>query len=143
MNYWIFRCDPKRYRLADRLNDAGSNPAITWHIGQHTDEIQRGDVAVVWENGPKGGIRALIRIDSEPRVMPELDSELKYCVGLDDGPGLRVLGTIIKTTRPIPPDEVRNAGLEEMAIFTAFKQGTNYSVRGSEVSRLLRLIGET
>src|SRR5262245_54481687 len=41
MAFWIFKCDPKRYRLSDRLMDP--NPEITWMVTRYKKEIAPGD----------------------------------------------------------------------------------------------------
>jgi hypothetical protein len=143
-NYWIFRCDTMKYRLAERLEDA--NPLTTWRVNQHRNEIHAGDVAFIWANGKKGGIRARIRIDSEPSDMSEMDHELDYAVrnhscddDLDSGTRLRVTA-IIEATAHLLPEEVKSQpGLEEMSIFTGYKQQTNYEITPEQGEILCKL----
>jgi hypothetical protein len=37
MAYWIFKCNPERYRITDRMADP--NPNLTWTVSRHRDEI--------------------------------------------------------------------------------------------------------
>jgi hypothetical protein len=144
INYWIFRCDTTKYKLAERLEDA--NPLTTWRVNQHRNEIHTGDIAFIWENGKKGGIRARIRIDSEPSDMSEMDHELEYVVrnhsfddDLDIGTRLRVTA-IIEATAHLLPEEVKNRpGLEGMSIFTGYKQQTNYEITPEQGEILCKL----
>ncbi len=81
MAFWIFKCNPNRYRLADRLADR--QDSLTWTVAQHKNEIGPGDTAFLWVTGPERGIRAVLRIDDAPRVRPELESEQRYWVDRD------------------------------------------------------------
>ena len=54
MAFWIFKCNPDKYSLRQRLTDP--NPVITWSVNQHTDEIKTGDIAFLWEIGEDRGI---------------------------------------------------------------------------------------
>ena len=50
MAYWIFKCNPEKYRLADRLADP--NPTtLTWTVSRHRDEIGPGDTVFPSETG--------------------------------------------------------------------------------------------
>ena len=59
MSYWIFKYNPEKYRLQERLADP--NPTITWTITRYRDQISPGDTIFVWETGRNRGIRAVLR----------------------------------------------------------------------------------
>ena len=42
MATWIIKCDPKVYRLSDRLSDP--NNTITWLVTRYKNDIQPGDI---------------------------------------------------------------------------------------------------
>ncbi len=62
MAFWIFKCNPKKYRLAHRLADP--NRAITWIVARYRREINPGDTIFIWETGLGPGIRAVLRAES-------------------------------------------------------------------------------
>lgn len=143
MRFWIFRIDPKKYNIADRLRDASLNPRTTWNIVQHRDDIHTGDTAFIWENGPQGGIRGFVRIDSEPSDIAEMESELPYYCGdtnTETWGSRRVLATIVNADIHLLPKDVKFAGLDDLSIFTGFTRATNYAVTPEQGARLLRLI---
>src|SRR5438105_15259378 len=73
MAYWIFKCNLDEYRLAERLADP--NPIISWRVTRYREEIHEGDTVFIWETGPYRGIRAVMRVDQDPREMAELEAE--------------------------------------------------------------------
>ena len=76
MGFWIFKCDPRRYRLSDRVADP--NPTITWLVTRYKKEIVPGDTIFLMETGPRRCIRAIMRVDLGPQEMGELESEQMY-----------------------------------------------------------------
>ncbi len=46
MAFWIFKCNPDKYRLADRLADP--NPTLTWTVSRFRHEINAGDTVFLW-----------------------------------------------------------------------------------------------
>jgi EVE domain len=59
MAYWIFKYNPEKYRLDDRLADP--NPEITWTVSRHRREIAPGDTIFIWQTGRDRGIRVSAR----------------------------------------------------------------------------------
>ncbi len=49
MNYWIFKCNPDKYRIDDRLEDP--EEIITWQITRYKENIAPGDLAFIWKTG--------------------------------------------------------------------------------------------
>ena len=66
MAFWIFKCNPEKYRLSERLADA--TPAISWRVTKYHDEIGPGDTVFIWETGPERGIRAFMRALTNARA---------------------------------------------------------------------------
>ncbi|HKZ39739.1 MAG TPA: EVE domain-containing protein [Candidatus Hodarchaeales archaeon] len=142
MNYWIFKCNPEKYNIDKRLMD--HEPTTTWRVTRYRDKIAVGDIAFIWRTGKDGGIRAVIRIDSEPQEMSELDHERKYCTDIDVGARIRVHGTIINRFECLSHIMLRDyPGLEDMSVFRGFKQATNFFVTQDEGKLILRLIQGT
>jgi EVE domain-containing protein len=138
MSFWIFKCDPKRYRLSARLADP--NPAITWLVTRYKKVIASGDTAFLMEVGPRRAIRAVMRVDAGPCEMAEVDSEQAYWVERDTETRCRVQGTI--TLRiDLPITELEGVeGLEALSILHGVQRGTNFRVTDSEGEVLLSLV---
>jgi predicted RNA-binding protein with PUA-like domain len=141
MAFWIFKCDPNRYLLEDRLAD--QNTKITWTVSRFRDEIGHGDTVFLWVTGNERGIRAVIRVDEAPRLMAELESEQAYLKEHDTEERLRVVGTLTHRDVNLRLDELRKVkGLEQLSVFKGVKQGTNFPVTADQGAILLRLITE-
>jgi predicted RNA-binding protein with PUA-like domain len=139
MAYWIFKCNPEKYHLADRLADP--NPTMTWTINQHRSEIGPGDTVFLWVTGHNRGISAVMRVDEGPRLMTELESEQRYWAERDTQEQWRVMGTITHRDFNLSHTILREEpGLENLSVFHGFQQKTNFPVTPAEGTILLRLI---
>jgi hypothetical protein len=140
MAFWIFKCNPGKYRLTDRLADP--NPTLTWTVSRHRDEIGPGDTVFLWETGPNRGIRAVMRVDQAPCLMVELESEQSYWAERDTQEQWRVLGTLTHRDVGLIHTDLREVpGLENLSVFHGFQQQTNFPVTPEEGAILLRLVG--
>lgn len=138
MSFWIFKCDPKKYRLADRILDP--NKSITWWVTRYKKEIKRGDLVFLMETGRKRALRATFRIDQGPADMPELESEQAYWKERDTGTKCRVLGTLIDRFHLPISDLTTVDGLEDSCLFHGNQQGTNFKITDDEGNILLGLV---
>jgi hypothetical protein len=140
MPYWIFKCNPAKYRLPDRLEDP--DDATTWTVAQHKTEIRPGDIAFLWVTGDERGIRAVLRVDDAPRVRPEIANEQTYWVERETQDRMRVACTIIKREVNLRADALRPfEGLQGLSVFHGFQQATNFPVTNAEGEILMRLAG--
>ncbi len=138
MATWIFKCDPKLYRLSDRLADP-NNP-ISWLVTKYKNDIQPGDTVFLMETGPKRSILAVMRVDESPQELEELESEQTYWVSRDTERRCRIRGTITKRV-DLPIEELKGVeGLEHLSILEGFQQGTNFKVTEAEAEILLRMV---
>ena len=138
MSYWIFKCDPERYRLSARLSD--SNPAITWLVTRYKKVIAPGDTVFLLESGPRRAFRAVMRVDAGPHDMSEIEGEQSYWVERDTEQRCRVQGTITHRAS-LPVAELEGVeGLENLSILHGVQQGTNFRVTDSEGDILLSLL---
>jgi hypothetical protein len=138
MSYWIFKCDPDSFRLDARFADPF--PTISWIVTRYRDQIERDDTALVWQTGPKRGFRAILQLDSDPKIMPELKSEQKYNKEHDTEERYRVLATIKEREMNLPHTLLRNTpGLEELSMFHGYQQGTNFKMTEKEFRTVLKL----
>jgi predicted RNA-binding protein with PUA-like domain len=139
MAFWIFKCNPERYRLADRLLDP--NPTITWTVTRYRDEIGPGDTVFLWVTGRDRGIRAVMRVDEAPRLMRELESEQPYWAERDTQEQWRVVGILTHRNVNLAHTTLREVdGLEELSVFQGFQQQTNFPVTPNQGAILLQLI---
>ncbi len=138
MAFWIFQCSPKLYDLP-RLLAEESNDLITWQVNQYRRRIGRGDTAFLWVSGPDGGIRAVVRIEEEPRIRPELPHELQYWKGQREAEDkLRVTCRVTHRV-DLRREQLKEVPeLENLSIFR-FSQGTNFPVAPGEGDVLLRM----
>lgn len=140
MAFWIFKCNPDKYRLAGRLADP--NPMLTWTVSRFRDEINAGDTVFLWVTGPQRGIRAVIRVDEPPRLMAEMESEQAYWVERDTQEQFRVVGTLTRRDVNLLHTDLRDVeGLADLSVFTGFQQATNFPVTPLQGEILSRLVG--
>jgi len=105
MNHWIFKCYPEFYDLEKRLAD--QEPRLTWDVTRCHKLVTVDDVAFIWQTGNMQGIRAAIRIESSPQLMPQMDSERKFSTIPDTSVGWRVYATILRRELNISTDTLR------------------------------------
>src|SRR5437016_4925094 len=119
MAFWIFKCNPSRYRLQDRLADA--NPTLTWTVSRFSDEILPADIVFLWETGANRGIKAMMRVDQAPRMMAELETEQAYWRERDTTEQLRVVGTLVHRDLCLAHITLREIdGLDDLSVFQGF-----------------------
>jgi len=139
MAFWIFKCNPEKYRVADRLADP--NPDITWIVSRYRDQMGPGDTIFIWETGPDRGIRAVLRADGVPEDMQELESEQPYNTERDNEVRCRVRATITDRDVNLSHSDLRSVpGLENLSVFHGFQQRTNFPVTPEEGAILLELV---
>ncbi len=139
MSYWIFKCDPKKYRLGDRLDEL-EDEKTTWLVTRYKNDIAPGDTAFLMETGLKRAIRAVMRIDSSPQTTPELEHEQAYWTERDTENRCRVTGTLTHRV-DLPIADLKTVGaLEQLSIFRGFQQGTNFKVSTDEGLKLMELV---
>src|SRR5205814_10709826 len=139
MRYWIFKCNPKKYRIDDRLKDPEKR--ITWKVTRYKDQIQKGDVAFIWRSGPKRGICAVMRIDCNAIEIKDIETEVKYYIDADSGEIPRVKGTLTHRFQCIPAQDLKNIqGLKHLSVFSGYQQTTNFKVTNEQGNTLMKLI---
>jgi len=142
MNYWLFQCNPKLYRIEDRLNDP--NPKITWKVSRYQNEIKCGDIAFIWRAGDERGVVGAMRLQSDPHLMREIESELPFRIGegeYEEEKQIMVKAELIARTN-LPADELRTVReLKRLSLLHPPYQGTNFRVSQTEGRMLMELIG--
>ena len=138
MRYWIFKCNPKSYRIDDRLRDP--DPEIDWRVTRYWDEVAPGDIAFVWRTGEQRGICAVLCIKSKAEIgqAPKRD---KYWVGGQRGPMRYTEAVIVNRKCWLPAEELKkDRKLKGMSVFRGFHQATNYHLTPSQGRQLLELV---
>jgi hypothetical protein len=138
MRYWIFKCNPKSYRIDDRLRNP--DPEIDWRVTRYWDEAMPGDTAFVWRTGEQRGICAELCIKSKAEIdqAPKRD---KYWVGGQRGPMRYAEAVIVNRKRWLPAEGMKkDRRLRAMSVFHGFHQVTNFRLTPGQGSRLLELI---
>jgi len=146
MNYWIFQCNTKQYRLDERLADS-NNDAIAWLVKQHKKEVHKGDIAFLWRSRggdklDKRGIYAVLEVTTEPKVDKDIVSEFRYYVKQPVSKptkGLRVEAQILQRQFLSRDDILKHPKLQELSILKNC-MGTNFSVTQQEGEALTKLL---
>jgi predicted RNA-binding protein with PUA-like domain len=140
---WIFQANPARFDILAAL----SNPVLVnqvWLVNQYKNQIQCGDIALIWIAGKKAGIYAIAEITSDPVFMVESSEEEKYWVREIDKKQsrLRVNVKIVKRIidSPLLRKELKvTAGLTQLSILR-FSQRSNFPVSQNEWEIIKRII---
>jgi hypothetical protein len=127
MAYWIFTCNPNKYRLVDCLPDP--NPTLIWNVSRFRDDIGPGDAVFLWVTGPPRGSRAVRRVDPASRFMAELVGEQAYWPERDTQEQRRVVGTLTHRDINLTHTALREVeGLEGLSVFHGFQRAANFPV---------------
>jgi uncharacterized protein (DUF433 family)/predicted RNA-binding protein with PUA-like domain len=146
MRFWIFKCNPKTYRLKDRLADP--KPSIDWRVPQYSGDIGPGDIAFLWQGGSKPGILGVMLIETEPKELADSEIDKRFYVDPNSVEAkriartqLRVAGTLIHRNLDLRMKVLKDVlGLENLS---AFKPtiGTVFPVTAEEGAILARHAG--
>jgi predicted RNA-binding protein with PUA-like domain len=141
MSYWIFKTDPKQYRIDERLKDP--DPETSWRVTRYKDEIRQGDIVFIWRTGNNRGICAVMRIDTLPEERTELESEQKYNTQRDTQLRMRVEGAFTHRFDCISHKELKAIPeLENLSVLSkqVYQSGTNFKVTEEEGDVIMKLI---
>jgi hypothetical protein len=140
VTYWIFKGNPERYDLDGRLRHP--DPKTSWNATRYRDDLVPGDIAFIWRTGPKGGIVAVMRLDSRPQEIAEVSPDASYWLHKrETGPAWRVLGTFTHRIRCLQRERILlTPGLENLSIFRGFQQATNFRASEAEGEILMKLV---
>jgi predicted RNA-binding protein with PUA-like domain len=150
MRHWIFKCNPKFYRLKDRLDDP--EDIIDWRVPQFTNQVKPGDFAFLWWGGSKKVILGIMQIEEEATISEdsEIDKggrEWRYYVNPDSEwtkrishPQPRVVGKLIVRNVSLRTDELKAVNsLERLSALVPGIVATVYWVERTEGVILARL----
>ena len=141
MNYWIFKCDPAKFRIEKRLKN--SIDETSWQVNENEQFIGEGDLAFIWRAYRDVGILAVMRVTSKPYEFEELPHEIPYYTDKnnpDIGIRLRVKGTFEDRFELLRSDEIReDSRLKNISALTA-RRGTNFPLTEDQGKILIALV---
>jgi hypothetical protein len=79
---WFFQSNPEHYDINAAL---GTLDRIWWRVPQHANEINVGDIAVLWRSGKDAGIIGIGRIIADPQQHPIEAAEKSFTLTDDEG----------------------------------------------------------
>ena len=143
MSYWIFKCNPARFRIDERLADP--EPETSWLVTRYRDEIVPGDTAFIWRTGKVGGICAVMSVDTFPQEVGEVPADARHWVDQrENKPQWRVLGRFTHRIPCITRAVLRAVHeLVALSVFHGFQQATNFRVSDAEGRVLMRIVEKT
>jgi hypothetical protein len=127
------------FELDSTLSDPA--PTTTWLVTRYRDEIHKGDLAFIWQTGEPRGLRAVLRIDSDPHEMIELPHEQQYLKEPNTSLRVRVLGSFVDHFPLIPHTHLKSVpSLMGLSVFHGYQQATNFRVTSAEGATMMELI---
>ena len=143
-NIWIFQANPQRYDIMNALSDDEIGNDMHWLVNQHTIEISKGHIGIIWLSGREAGIYAITEIVTDPKIIGEPEAERKYWTDSADKEGekLRVKMKIVRNllNSPLTKETIRNTnGLHNLSILRQ-PRGTNFPVTPDEWFKIKELI---
>ena len=69
---WLFQADPSRFDL-DAMLTTQEDETLDWSVSRYRSEIRAGHRMLLWEAGPKGGLRAVCTILTDVYELDEPD----------------------------------------------------------------------
>lgn len=72
MNYWLFQGNPEYFNFEKAIS---KNTLDSWGVSHHKNDIQDGDMAVIWLTGKNRGVAGLVTIIGKPsqNIIPSDD----------------------------------------------------------------------
>lgn len=142
MRYWIYKINPEKYRIENRLRDPRTE--MTWTVSRYAHMTSAGDIAFIWLAGKERGIVGVTRLTSAPVMMDEIETELPYYIEEPISMVTRVHAVITHRIALLPSIQLRNfPELMKCAIFHGPPHETNYLLTEKEGLFFSDLIGHT
>jgi hypothetical protein len=140
LSYWIFKCNPERFRIDARLRHPESQ--TTWTVSRYRDEIAPGGITFIWRTGPGGGIVAVMRVESDPEIMADGKPDDGFWIDPRDAdPTWRVKGYFTHRIACLTREQLSTVkGLEGLSVFHGWQQATQFRVTPREGDILMRLV---
>ncbi|QDT15067.1 EVE domain-containing protein [Alienimonas californiensis] len=127
MAYWIFKCNPKWYRLEERLRDP--RETITWKVSRTPEAVAPGDVVFLWQTGPDRGVRAAMTVERAAEERSEDPAEKAYWTEPEEEVTPRVVARLTHRGFHFRSEELKAVpGLERLPVFHGFQQKTVFPV---------------
>ncbi|MBK7868239.1 MAG: EVE domain-containing protein [Ignavibacteriales bacterium] len=140
---WIFQGNPERYDILNALSDKKIGNTIHWLVNQHKNKIKKGHMGLLWMAGKESGIYALVRIETDPKMLPEYPEEKKYWLSkAEKEEAVRVELSIIRRLINNPLLKKTLLKIPELSTLSILRQfqGTNFPVTDKEWNIINQLL---
>lgn len=122
--------------MRNRLKELQVGDKDVWEINQHKNEIQKGQIALIWTCGKKPGVLAIADIISDPEMLKDSEASTKHYILAEDRLKKKLRVEIkfrfILGDKYITGEELNRKSL----------QGTNFPVSESEWQTISKLISK-
>ncbi|MFZ1752369.1 MAG: EVE domain-containing protein [Caldilineaceae bacterium] len=72
---WLFQANPRYYDLATELQAINVGDSDSWVVTRYREEMQPGDIVLIWQSGRQAGLYAIGQLTDEPEPVEERASE--------------------------------------------------------------------
>lgn len=130
---WLFQANPSVFDLDEDLEYAQVGDEANWTVTRYGDEMEAGDLVILWQAGKDAGIRALGELTGRP-----YQSE----IGLTRDPDERRIDLVYTQILAVPilkSDLLRHPVLRTLSVIKA-PPGTNFRVTPSQWEALRDLL---
>lgn len=135
---WIFQANPDSFDIDAALEQLTQ---ISWRVPQHTADIHRGDVVMLWRSGPDAGFVGIGRVVSEPKELEPGPAERVFARGAEENPVPATRAPI--EVRPVPfvsKGMVRDLdGMRDHAIITG-PMGTVFALADEQWDQIQTVV---
>lgn len=140
-NVWLFQANPAKYNLSAALQNVSPGDQDDWYVSRYGDEMRPGDIALLWQGGPRAGLYAIGEITGEifQRPISSWRDEAVRVDALESAVPFRY--THVLPAPILRETLLQDPTLAEMQIIRA-AQGTNFKVRQDEWRKIQELLRE-
>ena len=76
-NVWIFQGNPEYYDFFSEFKDESITEGL-WTVTRYKEQINKGDIGLIWISGSDAGIYAIIEILNKPEYREDSEKLKKY-----------------------------------------------------------------
>jgi|TARA_Y100000034_G_C6906301_1_gene420703 predicted RNA-binding protein with PUA-like domain len=108
MNYWLFKSNPKKWSIDDKMNS--TNDLVSWGVSRYMDSYKSGDVSFLYRTGKNPGIVTVMKLITPNIVAYGFVHDQEFQE--DENPDLnlrnRVIGNVQFNTNFISLEDMKN-----------------------------------
>ncbi|MEA3510545.1 MAG: EVE domain-containing protein, partial [Actinomycetota bacterium] len=136
-NYWLFQARPDVWDLAAYVAEHDAGHIEDWIVTRYREEMEPGDVVLLWQAGDRAGIYAIAEIDGKPFERSGDDNFIADADQTEWAVNLRMVDTSMSPV--LKPGLVAHPILRDLAVIRN-AQGTNFKVTREQWSALQDLL---